>query len=441
MNYRITHYAFRQPQAGGWIKVPFVTQILGEPEEYLFGFDILRPYSKKQIAGRVSAGRLIPLRVDVPVELGQSLWITPQGDIYRASSRDPIGDSEKWLVGRNDTITFPDSNNFNGRVRLLSELTQKDTQILSWVLETRKVSLARGQYLNSKEGPGKLYYPRWQQEVTNQVLIDLQSYDAAIPKNGLINSPITAEHLPTMEHRYLRYELRLSTTPLPWEWIFLTKERRKQINIIQMGNVDCLCLVYVHGESVGTLLGFEDADGRTKEGRYCSNYREWIQKLNDAETLICAPTDQAPDHLLLDAIQSRLLPPTRLEEAATISNLLFWLRKNRNNGVVACDLGIASQMISVMGKNKSKTPADLRTVLVPYDAPVPVGIAYTSNDAWGGYLEAVICDVLSSKDPEIIESVRDTISRSYDLGILPSPLLTQVGKVRPNANHNKTFAL
>jgi len=93
--WHVTHYFPSLLKKNTWIPLQFITQILGHPDFYYYGFDTKIPLLAEVIEGQVKAFKLVVLNEPVEITLRQKLWLAPDGTIYLASRLNPESDPQK----------------------------------------------------------------------------------------------------------------------------------------------------------------------------------------------------------------------------------------------------------------------------------------------------------------------------------------------------------
>lgn len=95
----ITHFAKRPPENDGWIEVDFVTIKEYSPRQlYYWGVCDQNPFLQAELDVRVVEGELEAISTPLPVNSGQSAWLSPRGDIWIADEYNPILDGKRLLA-------------------------------------------------------------------------------------------------------------------------------------------------------------------------------------------------------------------------------------------------------------------------------------------------------------------------------------------------------
>ncbi|MBX3734092.1 MAG: hypothetical protein KF791_16065 [Verrucomicrobiae bacterium] len=127
----VTHYSSQPPEKDRWVVVPFISRYAGKADgPFFYGFESSRPYSREHIAGLVAAGKLKELPRPFPLPDEQDLWMTPDGDVYIASAKDPIGDSQRFLVqdGPKRIYEGPETKRHELSMPVRRAILERDTQ-------------------------------------------------------------------------------------------------------------------------------------------------------------------------------------------------------------------------------------------------------------------------------------------------------------------------
>src|SRR5438552_8426470 len=109
MKLNITHFFRRKPESDDWIPLPFITQKPNDPtDSHFFGFETFREVPGKMIDQQLKDKTLKSLSWPVSVSPGQTLWLTPDNELYVASEKDPIGDQEKLMIDLASSVVIPE---------------------------------------------------------------------------------------------------------------------------------------------------------------------------------------------------------------------------------------------------------------------------------------------------------------------------------------------
>lgn len=407
MNLYVTHFFQRPKENDDWVPLPFITRRINAPgSPYYFGFETFREISSTAINRQLKDGTLKPLSWPIAISPGQALWLTSANEIYIASEKNPIIDQNKLMIDLASNVTVLSNTWLTGHAfrRLLhSDITRT-------ILERGELNYVFGDYLTSKQVPcnGAIYEPAWQNKILSLAKRDIEK--AAAAPSGK-RQQLRLGRLQEQEHRYRHIEELIVADNLPvhWEMIFKTWRREMMIDVIHLANVHELSLVAVRNSAAQKKLGLED---RKRFGRH---FEDWIKCLDEAKTEICAPTEQSSEHLLLRAITHKKLLRERKTERSTLREWKEWILDKPQNKqrVMVCDIGIAHRL-----KAACSAQAHLIMSFVPYDVPVPVGIAHKKDDSiWRNFLLREIRRVVSSNIENIGKSFDDTKERCKELGM------------------------
>jgi hypothetical protein len=404
----VTHYFLRRPTSSGWIEVPFITKACAPPRhtneavESYFGFETTQPLAAELIRQLLDAKEIRPIDYLYHISQSQRLWLSPQRELWLASADDPLGDARKILVDKLDSAYIPAIT--WDRAAKTDDLAR--SVVLHGAIDKCIIEAYPGDYLNSKQylsgdldiNNPRAYYPRWQQHLTQRVVADARAVADAMH----LRHP-SLSVLPYQEHDYRNIEETIVArkVALPYEVIFQTPRRMMSLSILPFGSIEYFALIYAPGSMVES-----DLELRSEEV-FRGRYDEWIERIERLQIRVCAPTHTAVDDLLTDAITERSMTRTRKDDENKISKLVRWISVNSFDAVIACDTGIAFQLLAAARKKGGKLK-DLRFARVRYDEPLPCGMPYVKQDeVWGGYLKRVISEEFRSPDDEVQTSLQD----------------------------------
>jgi hypothetical protein len=388
----VTHYARRTPRDGVWQLVSFVTRQPGILDRFFFGFDTSRDLTVEDIASRVQSGLLCQVTRSRAIAENERLWLSPEGDIWLSNHIDPYRYKSKRLLDAGSLRREREQ-------RQISAVEQ--SAVMSSIVAKKTLEYLWGDYLNSQTAPFQSYCPEWQRQFIHNVLVTTV---------GLLPDSIALKEAGRQEHRYghVAKLIRNHTISLALEFILRDEERASDnIDIIQLGNITHYALVFPRGNHVRALL-----PGSVEHGERWTANDPWHAFLVDSPSaLVCGHAGTAADHALEDLISAKLMNDDRKTERERTTELVDWLKHNKKNGVVVCDVGIVSQL-------GARDPSMvLEYILVPYAAAIPTGLAYDGQDArWGNILLGALNDVATSSDEVIQASLRDSARRLEQLG-------------------------
>ncbi len=76
----LTHFAKRPPEVDGWIEVDFVTIKENEIQlTYYWGVCDRSQFKQEELAIRIEEGELEAISTPLPVNEGQTIWLSPRG--------------------------------------------------------------------------------------------------------------------------------------------------------------------------------------------------------------------------------------------------------------------------------------------------------------------------------------------------------------------------
>jgi len=138
---------------------------------------------------------------------------------------------------------------------------------------------------------------------------------------------------------------------------------------------------------------------------FAGHYRDWFERIEKLAIQVCAPTHTAVDDLLTDAITDRLILRTNKDDENRVSKLVRWISSAGKRGVIACDTGVAFQILAEARKQGGHL-GKLLFARIRYEEPLAAGMAYIKEDEiWGEYLKSVMSEEFQSSDEEVQESL------------------------------------
>lgn len=275
----------------------------------------------------------------------------------------------------------------------------------------------RGDYPNSRMGyPVPIYKPHWQDYYVERSLLHLREETLFIGeiKTSWPNPP---------DHRYPHLADRVRYRPdeysrritQPLELIFDRGPRHDKIAVIPLAKATYFALVYVPGNAPEShcALKSEEFAGRRLED-FLANMSQPLS--SGRRVVICTHSDTSVDYLLEDLEIAGRVEKGQKAAMPTIESLAFWMWKFYQDGIIACDVGIAYQLLHHW--KSAGYPFELKFSFMYYDASVAVGEAYRRDDEkWGAICHRALMDCLQSQDSQIQESLNETKELIKPLGI------------------------
>lgn len=280
------------------------------------------------------------------------------------------------------------------------------------IIAERRNLILPGDYLRSPDcHPLQEYRPRWQELYPARCMARLQEHTGVSTKNI---KPIWLTRNPH-NYSYLADRIKYSGGPRfdarvtqPLEFMFDKSPRGDKIGVIPLCDCTHFAVAFLEGAMSAQAL-------RLVDGECCYPSIEQLLRVFDEAgkvgpyPQIATQSNTSVDYLLNDLTMiGRASFADYKAEMPSIVSLGDWLL--RMQGVVICDIGIAHQLRLYL------KVARVGISLVPYDHPVPVGMAYRVDDPlWGTVCNEALQDTLTSVDPATCESIEDTKKRAKEL--------------------------
>jgi hypothetical protein len=105
-NYYLTHFYRRSPNPETWIQTNFITRVDGQAGIYYLGIKN-SSYPLEKIRADIENGSLIEVPVELSIQKGETVWITPEQEVYIGDKYYPF-DNETRLVYRDNISTTYD---------------------------------------------------------------------------------------------------------------------------------------------------------------------------------------------------------------------------------------------------------------------------------------------------------------------------------------------
>lgn len=201
----------------------------------------------------------------------------------------------------------------------------------------------------------------------------------------------------------------------PLEIIFEHEERKDKIAVIPDGAVSYFAVLYWKGQGPAERLSLKPHEPAA------SSFEQWISQIaatasDPRRIIVLTPSYQMVDYALQDAIAQRKLSEWQ-RTSAPAHLLAEYLWVSPSNSIIACDVGVAYQLIHRLQTERQLDSQHLAFSLVPYPRPITVGFCYRVDDPdWGVICNAALRDVLQSKDSRVQEHlarIRDEAKGIY----------------------------
>lgn len=253
---------------------------------------------------------------------------------------------------------------------------------------TGRLPVAFGTYLNSLGG-SSTNPPAWQVALQDEIRRELEHLGREVKTGFRLEM---YEGVPSGDGR--------AFDGLNMEFMIDTAARRRDTEIDPIGYVESLALVFIEGATVA---------GSIEE--LPSNWFDVIGK-KDKSIPICAMRGHAPDDLLNAAVMLKQIVPQVKTERENAGRLFAWLREHADDGVLACDWGVAKPLKA----DAKKIGVELGLKKVPYPQPLQVGFAVPRNDdQWLKFIREKRVEV-TRQDPQ---SWQETVTLMAALEIMP----------------------
>ena len=201
----------------------------------------------------------------------------------------------------------------------------------------------------------------------------------------------------------------------PLELIFKCEERSKNIDVIPFSEVKRFAVLYWKKREPAKRLQLKPDDA-------ISSFDEWIKCLSNTDAqqnriFVATPGFQSVDYVVKDAIANQLL---NYEQHMSGSELAVadYVFKNANNAIVACDIGVAYQILNLLQTQYGVAFSELGLSFVPYKKPVSVGFAYRVDDPdWGMICQRALSKAFSDSREEVQENLHAMKTQAENIGM------------------------
>lgn len=269
---------------------------------------------------------------------------------------------------------------------------------------------------SAESQPVDPYHIEHYQEYLLQRQIDLLRQDTGF------EGPIARRMRPRIPHNYIYLATSIryggknfgARVTQPLELIFDRAQRRDDLGVVPAGHVNHFALVYACGREAEGRLQLRPGEPAAE------SFRAWTEMVRSTATnsdrlVICTPSNHSVDYSIYEAMLRGEIDPSQRASAAEPWNLAKWLFRWMFQGLVACDIGVAYQ---VMAHFRRESDAKVNFSLVPYENPVTVGFGYRVDDPkWGGLLRQALADCLKTSDSKVRESYEAGKVRAARVGV------------------------
>jgi hypothetical protein len=217
--------------------------------------------------------------------------------------------------------------------------------------------------------------------------------------------------------RYRREDFNHRITQ-PLELIFDRRPRNESVGVIPIGRVNTFALVYVKGRLAESALSLRPQELVSR------TFVEWLCAVKDTGSIrngsiaVCTPTSQSVYYSVKNAVAQCLLPSNQTDDRPTTGSLAEWLTKHYDSGVIACDIGVAYQIIFYLRQERELIADQMDMAFVPYEESVKVGLSYRVDDPkWGELCSLALDDTLRSGNDEVQQSLVEAGEWGKRIGI------------------------
>lgn len=295
------------------------------------------------------------------------------------------------------------------------------------VLEKRENIILPGTYLYSEDPQPPNFPMSWREfreafpfnacyvEQANQRLLAFAKVDFEI-QNRILSPPSHDYSWLANRIRYRKKQF-LDRVTQPLEIVFDREERREDVAVLQAGIVERFAVVYWKDRYPAQRLLLRPGE------QIAASLGQWLEKINEADTadrriVVLTPAYQSVDYSMQDAIAKRQLADSQRKPAPTVGVLADWLWAGANYCIVACDIGVAFQLLTYLRSEHGVDRKSVDIAFVPYERPISVGPCYRVDDPeWGLICNSALNYALRSSDPRVQEDLGDMRSRAARIGV------------------------
>jgi hypothetical protein len=343
------------------VQVPFVVREAGQLEgPFFLGHAREGLLSAEQVRQLVEQGTLRCLSFAYSIRDDQSLWITPEEEIWLASATAPINDNARILLDAQELRT--PTRTPQG---VMDTLTARD------IVRTRT---PEGRMYFEPESYIKKPHYRAFAEKTRATFRGIIGADNERPKSGI-------EHWDSLASAMLHNAIEFCESPM-----LKYGYRQQLIDVVQIGILRTFTLLAVDRSHPAKIL--ENAK---------STFNDKITALhNHIERLEVGMLSQTVATAYAEAHLGKGFSVIPTENKISISELAAWCADRDDRRVIVCDHGIATDIVSLAASNDDIHKSfrhhgfDCR-----YPIDVPVGFMHPAGDLrWRKDIEHAVRQVL-----------------------------------------------
>ncbi len=287
------------------------------------------------------------------------------------------------------------------------------------ILNFKKDIILPGDYIySSSDGVAPRSVPAWQKYYVSQSIRRLKDY-------AKFRGEIQTEQRQLVPHDYgwLSDRVRYSAETLddritqPLELIFDRKSRHDKVGVAPLGKAMHFGLIYLNDQTPQFSLALKAQElAFSSFGQLLSAVSETT--LSGKRVVICTPTSHSVYDTVKNAVAKSLIPVEQTDDRMSIGSLAEWLWKHYEVGVIACDIGVAYQIIHYLRRERSPISNQVDFALVPYEQEIRIGLCYRVDDPkWGELCSLALYDTITSKDSQVQKSLWETADLARKIGI------------------------
>jgi hypothetical protein len=203
----------------------------------------------------------------------------------------------------------------------------------------------------------------------------------------------------------------------PLELIFDRESRHEKIGVVPHSEVDFFAVVFLKGQDVQKALSLKSEESVT------STFKAWLRAVSEKrirkdKVLICTPQEQSVQYSLKDAVFENRLDDEQIQSRGTIVEQARWLEEHHRVGLIACDIGVALQIIHHMAQNNMPGADKVELAYVPYERTVLAGFCYRADDTeWASICATSLRQCVETKNAEVAESLAEYGKLGEKIGV------------------------
>jgi hypothetical protein len=279
-----------------------------------------------------------------------------------------------------------------------------------------RVGPARFSYPGS--GFTKTGLPVWQEHYVRYCM------DQVVERSGC-KGPyrITIGNAPAHEYpwigdrvKYPSKEFKARITQ-PLELMFDRTQRHDKIGVNSFAVVRNFAVMYVRKQPTQAALELRSQEPAA------STFGKWVSRFSKVtvrgEKLdVCTPLDQSVHYSFKDAVFDGRIELGQHHSAGSLDELKRWIAEHRSRGVVACDIGVAYQIIHDMQRNGDSLASLVDFAIVPYNRPVDAGFCYRVDDPqWASVCGKALSACSESDRNDVAESLSEFREQAKTIGV------------------------